>query len=134
VSAYRSLGIVISPYSRINQTIHAPYNQPSVIRTIEQILGLPPMNIQDAIATPMTACFSETADYTPYSSVENEIALDEMNPSLSALQGKKLHYARLSLDKQFDGIDSGDDELFNKIIWFAAKGDAPYPEYFDDRD
>jgi YVTN family beta-propeller protein len=135
VSAYRSVAIVISAYSKIEETIHVSYNQPSIVRTIEQILGLPPMNIQDAIAEPMTACFKGAPDFTPYTCVLNQIPLDEMNPDLSVLAGKRLYYARKSLEKQFDGIDGGNDELFNHILWFAAKGDGAYPEkYKEDRD
>ncbi len=127
VSAYRTVGFVISPYSRLNTTVHTPYNQPCMVRTIEQILGLPPMNIQDAIAEPMIDCFTETADLTPFEAVPNQIPLDEMNPPLSALEGKALHYAKKSLEPQFEGIDTGDDDLFNRILWFTAMGDKPYP-------
>jgi hypothetical protein len=127
VSAYRTVATIISPYSKMSGTIHTSYNQPSMIRTIEQILGLPPMNIQDAIANPMTDCFTDTPDFTPYRSVKNEIPLDEMNPSLAELSGKQLHYARLSLDPQFDGIDTGNDEVFNRILWFSTMGNIPYP-------
>ena len=87
-----------------------------------------PMNIQDAIAEPMTDCFTTIPDYSPSASVPNQIRLDEMNSQLGALQGKELYYAELSLDPQFDGIDSGNDLVFNHILWFAAKGNIPYPE------
>jgi hypothetical protein len=97
-----------------------------MVRTIEQILGLPPMNIQDAIATPMFDCFTNTPDYNPYISVKNQIPLDEMNPPLTALSDKALHYAKLSLEPQFDGIDSGNDDLFNRILWFSTMGNTPY--------
>ena len=127
VSAYRTSAIVISPYSRFTGAVHTAYNQPSMVRTIEQILGLPPMNIQDAIALPMFDCFNNTPDFTPYSVVKNQIPLDEMNPELTELTGKSLYYARQSLDPQFDGIDSGNDELFNHILWFATMGNKPYP-------
>ncbi len=127
VSAYRTVAMVISPYSKLTNTVHSPYNQPSMVRTIEQILGLHPMNIQDAIALPMTDCFQAVADFTPFHSVENTTPLDEMNKPLTALTGKSLHYARLSLDPQFDGIDTGNDELFNHIIWFATMGEVAYP-------
>ena len=127
VSAYRTSALVISPYSKIPTTIHSSYNQPSMIRTIEQILGLSPMNIQDAIATPMFDCFSNKPDFAVYKAVKNQIPLDEMNPQLTALTGKALHYARLSLEPQFDGIDSGNDEQFNQILWFAMMGNKPYP-------
>ena len=134
VSAYRTSAMVISPYSRFTNAIHTAYNQPSMVRTIEQILGLPPMNIQDAIATPMTDCFNLTPDYSPYEAVKNKIPLDEMNPSLTALSDKTLHYARLSMDHQFDGIDTGNDVVFNHILWFSTMGDIPYPVKFSGKD
>lgn len=128
VSAYRTVAQVISPYSRLNKTIHNPYNQPSMVRTIEQILGLPPMNIQDAIASPMYSCFTDNIDTATYKALPNLIPLDNMNPPLSALRGKALYYAKMSSTPQYDGIDTGNDELLNQILWFAAKGNKPYPQ------
>ncbi len=130
VSAYRTVGLVISPYSRLDQPVHTAYNQPSMVRTIEQILGLPPMNIQDAIAVPMTACFDSTANLQPWQHSFNQIPLDEMNPGLESLRGKAKHYAKQSMQPQFDHIDSGNDDMLNRILWFSAKGNTPYPEDF----
>lgn len=127
VSAYRTVGMVISPYSKTASLVHTNYNQVSMVRTIEQILGLPPMNIMDATAMPMFDCFTSQPDLTPYVALKNEIPLDEMNPPLSTLKGKALHYAKRSMEPQFDGIDDGNEELFNRILWFAAKGKTPYP-------
>jgi hypothetical protein len=122
---------VLSPYSRLKNTNHTYYTQPSLIRTIEQILGLPPMNIQDAIANPMFDCFSNEKNLTPYKALPNIIPLDEMNPELSSLSGKALHFARKSLLPEFDGIDSGNDDLLNRILWFATMGNKPYPVRFE---
>ena len=127
VSAYRTVGLVISAYSRLKTTNHTFYAQPSVVRSIEQILGLPPMNIQDAIANPMIDCFGSIPDKTPYIAAPNNIPLDEMNPQLSTLNGRALHFARKSLLPEFEGIDSGSDDLLNRILWFASKGNSPYP-------
>ncbi|MCE5344964.1 MAG: bifunctional YncE family protein/alkaline phosphatase family protein [Bacteroidales bacterium] len=127
VSAYRTVGLVISPYTRLKNTTHTYYNQPAIVRTIEQILGLPPMNIQDAIANPMTDCFGTIPDKTPFMSVPNNIPLDEMSPQLISLTGKSLHFARKSMLPEFQGVDSGNDDLLNRILWFAAKGNIPYP-------
>jgi YVTN family beta-propeller protein len=127
VSAYRTVAQVISPYSRLKKTIHTYYTQPAMVRTIEQILGLPPMNIQDAIANPMTDCFSTKPDLTPYKALPVNIPIDEMNAPLSSLRGKALYFAKKSMLPEYDGIDSGNDELLNKILWFAAKGNTPYP-------
>lgn len=131
VSAYRTVGLVISPYSRLNKTNSTYYAQPSVVRTIEQILGLPPMNIQDAIANPMADCFTSKPDLIPYQVVKNKIPIDEMNPPLVSLNGKALHYAKKSLLPVFDKIDSGEDDLLNRIIWYSAKGNTPYPSKFE---
>jgi len=134
VSAYRTVGIVISPYSKTGTVIHTNYNQPSMVRTIEQILGIPPMNIMDATAMPMFDCFAQKADVAPYIALENQVPLDEMNPKLSSLKGAALHYAQKSMEPQFDGIDSGDDDLFNRILWFAMKGKEKYPKRYSGKD
>jgi len=127
VSAYRTVGLVISPYTRFGSTTHTYYNQPSVVRTIEQILGLTPMNIQDAIANPMTDCFGTTLDKTPYTAIPNIVPLDEMNPQLLSLSGKSLHFAKKSMLPEFQGVDAGNDDLLNRILWYAAKGNINYP-------
>jgi len=127
VSAYRTVALVISPYSRLKKTVSTYYTQPSMIRTIEQILGMPPMNIQDAIANPMTECFTSVPDKTPYKALPSNIPIDELNPQIISLKGKALHFAKKSMLPEFDGIDSGNDDLLNRILWFAEKGNTPYP-------
>jgi YVTN family beta-propeller protein len=132
VSAYRTVGLVISPYTQTQTTNSTQYNQTSMVRTIEQILGLRPMNIMDATAMPMFDCFVSTPDYTTYSALKNKIPLDEMNPELNALSGKALYYARKSMEPQYKHVDGGDDQLMNRIIWYALKGRESYPKAFAD--
>jgi YVTN family beta-propeller protein len=139
VSAYRTVSLVISPYSRLRSVNHTYYTQPSMVRTIEQILGLPPMNIQDAIANPMADCFGNVPDNTPYTAVPSNIKINEMNPQLISLNGKALHYAKKSMLPEFDGIDSGNDDLLNRILWYSEKSNIPYPAKYagadrDDRE
>jgi len=134
VSSYRTVGAVVSPYSKLKTTVHTNYNQVSVFRTIEQILGIPVMNVSDATAMPMFDCFSATPDLTPFQSVPNQIPLNEMNKSLAELKGTALHYAKKSLEPQFDHIDSGDDDLFNRIIWFAMKGKEQFPKKYSGKE
>ncbi len=50
-----------------------------------------------------------------------------MNPQLMSLSGKALHYAKKSMLPEFDGVDAGNDDLLNRILWFAEKGNTPYP-------
>ncbi len=89
------------------------YNQTSVIHTIEQILGLPPMNHNDAESTLMTDCFQPKPDLTPYDAKPNQIPLDETK--------KAAHAVSFRLDKP----DQVDDEAFNRELWLLAKGTEP---------
>ena len=75
VSAYRTVGMVISPFSKTATLVHTNYNQVSMVRTIEQILGIPPMNIMDATAMPMFDCFTTKQDLTPYKALKNEVPI-----------------------------------------------------------
>jgi YVTN family beta-propeller protein len=127
VSAYRTTGFVVSPYSRLQRTVSRNYNQTCMVRSIEQILGLPPMNVVDATALPMFDCFVNKPVGKPFRSVPNRIALNRINPSLSKLTGAALHFGRLSLRPEFDYIDNGHDDVMNRIIWFSTKGKQPYP-------
>jgi YVTN family beta-propeller protein len=127
VSAYRTTGFVISPYSRLHRTVHANFNQVSLLRTIEQILGIPPMNELDATALPMADCFSTTLDTSRYVLEANRFPIDKMNPEPTALSGKARHYALMSATSQYDHIDGGNDDLLNHILWFEAMGSKPYP-------
>jgi hypothetical protein len=98
-----------------------------MVRTIEQVLGIPPMNAMDATALPMFDCFTGGRDTASYTVIPNHIPLDEMNHPLSALRGRSLHYARLSIENRTDEIDEADDKTFNRILWYATKGNSKYP-------
>ena len=128
VSAYRTTGFVISPYSHLQKTVHTNYNQTCMVRTIEQILGIPPMNVIDATALPMYDCFTTLPDQEPYVKLMNRIPLNEMNKSTASLTGKAKKYALLSATPQFEHIDGGNDDLLNRILWYASKGNVPYPK------
>ncbi len=127
LSPYRTVCQVISSYSNLGKTIHTNYNQTSMVRTIEQILGIPPMNVIDATALPMFDCFENKKKDYHYQQIPNKIPLNDMNRPLSQLQGKSRYYARLSAEKAFKDVDGGDDKLMNMILWFDAKGDQQYP-------
>jgi YVTN family beta-propeller protein len=129
VSAYRTTGFVISPYSRLQKTVHTNYNQTCVVRTIEQILGIPPMNVMDATALPMFDCFTRKPDNQTYSFEKNIIPLNEMNKGAASLSGKAKKFTVLSSLPEFDHIDGGNDDLLNRILWFASKGNTPYPKH-----
>lgn len=116
VDAHRSPALVISPYTKRNHVEHTMYSTSGMLRTIELILGLPPMSQYDAAATPMFACFTNTPTLTPYTHRPATVDLDAKNTAMTepARQSEKidLRYA-----------DRVDDRLFNEIIWKAIKGE-----------
>jgi hypothetical protein len=129
VDGHRTVGMAISPYTRQKgRVVSICYNQTGMVKTIELMLGIPPMNQMDLTATPMRDCFTDKPDLTPYVAVKNRIKLDEMNPPLKELKGPGLAFARQSLAMDFSKEDLADEETYNRILWFSVRGDAPYPK------
>ena len=98
-----------------------------MLRTIEQILGIPPMNTMDATSRAMTDCFQRTKNGSIYTSVPNRVPLDEKNKSLSSLKGIEKRYAEISQNEVFNEVDGGQDDIMNKILWYYVKGGQKYP-------
>ncbi|RME96029.1 MAG: phosphoesterase, partial [Verrucomicrobia bacterium] len=131
VSGYRTTAYVASPYARREVTVSTRYNTTSILRTIEQILGLPPMNQFDASAAPMFDCFTDQPDFTPFTAVPNQVPLDQMNPAPQAISDPLLRrHAEISATLNFRQVDACPEDTLNRILWHAMKGsDAPYPEW-----
>jgi DNA-binding beta-propeller fold protein YncE len=131
VSGYRTTAYCASPYTKRGVVVHTQYNTTSVLRTIEQILGLPPMNQFDASATPMFDCFTESPDFAPFDLVPNLVALDQMNPAPQAIRDPLLRRnAYVSARINFREADRAPEDVLNRILWHAMKGPkAPYPTW-----
>ncbi len=128
VDGHRTVGLVISPYTRRGAVMHTNYNQTGMLRTIELILGLTHMNQFDRGADAMTDCFQDKPDLRPYTALRNNIPLDEMNPPLRAVAGQARYWAQKSMELDFDDVDRADEDTLNRILWHSVKGyDAPYP-------
>ena len=130
VSGYRTTAYVVSAYTKRHAVVGTQYNQTSLLRTMELMLGLPPMNQFDATATPMFDCFTNAPDFTAFNAVTNNVPLDEMNPAakkISDLQLRKdaVASAKLPLTKP----DQCNEDVLNRILWRATMGTKPYPEW-----
>jgi len=129
VDGHRSLCLVISPYTKRRSVIHQFYNQTSVLHTMEQMLGLPPMNQMDAMSPLMRECFISKPDFTPYTCLPNTTPLGEINPKVSQLRGQARRWAKVSAKMDWSHPDAISDEALNHVLWYAAKaGGSPYPE------
>jgi hypothetical protein len=120
VDSHRTVGYVISPYVRRGGVDHTMYSTASMLRTMEIMLGLPPMTEFDAKATPMHAAFTTKPDFTPFSFVPPKVDVNEKNPPRTALAARS--------DKlDFSDIDRADFDGLNRLLWDGYRPGVPYP-------
>lgn len=128
VDGHRTVYMVISPYVRRKFVDSSLYTTVSMLRSIELMLGLDPMNRFDALTPPITTCFTNTPDLTPYKVTPNCIALDERNAPVSALKDKERYWTEVSLSLDWSGLDHPDPDKLNRVLWHTLHGvDTPYP-------
>lgn len=131
VSGYRTTCYVAGPHVRRGAVVSAQYNTTSVLRTIEQILGIPPMNVFDASASPMAECFTDTPDLLPFNALPSRVSIFDRNPNATAIKDPQLRAdAIASAQLDFAHIDKAPEDLLNRILWRAMCGSQkPYPEW-----
>ncbi len=115
VDARRTVGLVVSPYTKRGFVDSTLYTTSAMLRTIELLLGLPPMTQYDAAALPMYNSFRENADPAPYKALQPLINVNERN--LPTAYG-----SRASLKMNFDDVDEAPMFQLNEIIWKSVKG------------
>jgi YVTN family beta-propeller protein len=143
VDGHRSPGYVVSPYAvQYEATDHTYYTQVNMTRTIEQILGLPPMNQFDLIASPMRTDFVNgtppAENFKPWTHLKNEVPLDEgvtasatdtaSGPALRALREAWLAKKAQIFAGKLTKPDSEDPDTVNHLNWYVSTGfKVPYP-------
>ncbi len=121
IDAHRTTGYIAGGYVKRNYTDHTMYSTTSMLRTMELILGIPPMTQYDAAATPMWRSFSNTADTTPFAAHPSAVNMGEKNTVVNEWQ---LRSEDFDLTKE----DAVPDLEFNLVLWHAVKGDdVPFP-------
>jgi YVTN family beta-propeller protein len=143
VDGHRSPGYVISPYAvQHGSTDHTYYTQVNMTRTIEQILGLPPMNQFDLVASPMRTAFVKGTpsreNFRPWRHVPNEVPLDEgvtasaapttESPAIQALRKAWLEKKAELFAGKLTKPDAEDPDAVNHLNWYLTTGfKRPYP-------
>ena len=116
VDAHRTTAFVAGPFVKRGFVDHTSYSTSSMLRTIELILGLPPMSQYDAAATPMWRSFTATPNLTAFKSLPANIDLNERNTANTPS-------AKLSETFDFSKEDRIPDLIFSQVIWKAVKGE-----------
>jgi YVTN family beta-propeller protein len=121
VDSHRSVALVASPFAKRGFVDHSFYSTSGMLRSMELILGLPPMSMYDAAATPLFNAFQATPDLAVYRRLTPNVALDEKNPAAA-------FGASASQAMNFVDADLTPEEPLNEIIWRSVKGpDVPMP-------
>ncbi|HEY0667687.1 MAG TPA: bifunctional YncE family protein/alkaline phosphatase family protein [Sphingobacteriaceae bacterium] len=116
VDAHRSIAFVISPYTKRNAVVSTMYSTTGMLRTMELILGLPPMSQYDASALPMYDCFTSTPNLTPFTHLPARVNLNTRN---TANNKSSIKSRSFDLSKE----DSVPDLLLNEVVWKSVKGE-----------
>ncbi len=121
VDAHRMPGFVISAWTKRAFKDSTLYSTTSMLRTMELILGLPPMSQYDAAARPMWASFQDKSDLTPFTARPPQVDVHAVNTKLAWGE-------RESRRMDFSGPDKADDIRLNEIVWRSVRGgDSPMP-------
>jgi len=121
VDAHRSVAFVASPYARRGSVDSTLYTTSAMLRTIELILGIPPMSQYDAAARPMYEAFGETADAKPFEARPPRVSIDEKNDP-------QAWGAAASAAMDLDEADRAPDRELNEIVWRSVRGaGSPMP-------
>ncbi|MBL0170789.1 MAG: bifunctional YncE family protein/alkaline phosphatase family protein [Gemmatimonadaceae bacterium] len=135
IDGHRTVALVASPYAKRGVIDSTFYSQPSMVKTIELMLGLPALSLFDLVATDMRASFLDanaTPDFTPYTARVPKQSLYETNVKVGAINGPdaaaRKAAALASARMNFHEPDAAPTEKLNRILWGESKGwRVPYP-------
>jgi DNA-binding beta-propeller fold protein YncE len=135
VDSHRSVAFVAGAYVKQGALVSTSYNTIDFLRTIEEVLGLPPMNLNDALGRPMADIFDTTPHPWTFAAAPAPILYGTKLPLPSAAAGlivpKSTHdvryWARVTKGMDFTAEDRFNFGRYNRILWTGLKGDKPYP-------
>jgi len=135
VDGHRTSYLAISPYTRRGYVDHTFYTTTNMVRSIELMVGLNPMNRFDALSEPMVNCFMDVPDLSPYTVRPNNVPLDQPNPGrLSKMTPQEEFWAEKTEDLDWSHPDAPDSYWLNRIIWASLHKDGtPYPSREGDK-
>jgi DNA-binding beta-propeller fold protein YncE len=135
VDSHRSTAYVVGAYVKRGAVVSTRYNTLDLLRTMEEVLGLPPMNLNDALARPMADIFNTTPSPWSFTATPSAVLYGTSLPLPPKRAGlivpKPTHnakyWARVTKGMNFETEDRVDPADFNRILWKGLMGNKPYP-------
>jgi hypothetical protein len=146
VDAHRSIAYVVGPYVKQGAVVSTPYNTVSMVRTIEEVLGLGPMGLTDGLASPMAEVFEETLRPWTYAAIvpevlrttelplppktgSNSLPLTDFARAFAEPRRDAAYWQQVMAGQNFKVEDDLDEGRFNRALWHGLMGeDRPFPE------
>jgi hypothetical protein len=144
--AHRSIAYVVGPYVKQGAVVSRPYNTVSMVRTIEEVLGLAPMGLTDGLASPMADVFEDTLQPWTYTAIVpealrttqlplppktafNSLPLTEFVEAFAKPRQDAAYWQQVMVGQNFKVEDDLDEGRFNRALWHGLMGeDRPFPE------
>jgi len=143
VDSHRSIAYIIGPYVKQNAVVSTQYNTTDFVRTIETVLGLQPMNLNDALAVPMADVFDLTQTTWNYTATPSPLLANTTLPITypTAMANRHVrpthdsqYWAKATAGMDFSVEDRIDFDRYNEILWKGLMGNRPYPEESNGKD
>jgi DNA-binding beta-propeller fold protein YncE len=135
VDAQRSVVLFAGPFVRQHAVVSTRYTTVSVVKTIEEILGIGPIGLNDALAAPMSDVFDPNQAAWTYKAIVPDVLYSTKLPLPPADHASKTvpkhsaaYWTKAMAGQDFSGPDRIDPVTFNRALWRGLKGDAPYPD------
>lgn len=134
VDSHRTIALVAGPYVRQHAVVSTRYTTVSVVKTIEEILGIGPIGLNDALAAPMSDVFDSNADSWTYKAIVPDVLYSTKLPlppaehTLNAMpKHSAAYWTKAMAGQDFSAPDRVDPVTFNRALWRGLKGQVRYP-------
>jgi DNA-binding beta-propeller fold protein YncE len=135
VDSHRSVAFVAGAYVKQGALVSTQYNTIDFVRTIEEVLDLPPLNLNDALARPMADIFNKTPSPWSFTATPSAFLYNTdlpLPPKLASLIVPKpthdaKYWARVTKGMDFTAEDRFDFATYNRVLWTGLMGNRPYP-------
>jgi YVTN family beta-propeller protein len=136
VDSHRSIAFVAGAYVKQGALVSTQYNTINFLRTMEEVLGLPPMNLNDALAAPMADIFNTTPSPWSFTAVPSPLLYYTQLPIAPPKRAELMvpkpahdgrYWAKVTRGMDFTDADRVDDDDFNHVLWKGIMGKRPYP-------
>ncbi len=135
VDSHRTIAFVAGAYVKQGAVVSTLYNTLDFLRTMEEVLGIPQLNLNDALARPMADIFNTTPTAWSFTATPSAYLYNTSLPLLPKAASLRVpksthsaqYWARVTRGMDFSEADRVDPAVYNRILWKGMMGDRPYP-------